>query len=109
MDQMTGNTEIIEVEDREEAITRMYDAAFDEGKACDHCDGTGRVSGGRKLVHSMAGMFGADHDIESVAADIRRADRVAWVHHWNDHDLGIEVDGRAIVYAVPHPEKRDTA
>jgi hypothetical protein len=90
--------------DRIDAIARAEKAAFDTGKECEHCDGTGRVPGGEKVIHSMAGSFGADWTVEAVVDAIKDADRVAWVDHWNDHDLGIEKDGKVYRFAVPYPE-----
>lgn len=89
---------------RADAIERVRAAGWDEGRDCDHCGGSGRVPGGRVLVHSRLGWLGADHDVESVVEKVQRADSCRWVRGFMGHDLLVVVDGKEYVFQVPRPE-----
>ena len=95
-----------DVTKREEAIRLAEAQAWDEGRDCEHCGGSGIVPGGRRLIHSILGFIGADWDVEEVADVVRRADRVQWVgDDQTEHQLVVEVDGRVYQFAV----KREVA
>ena len=89
--------------DRDEAKRVVSAAGWDEGAECEHCEGTGKAPGGRRLVHSMLGGLGADHEVEWVNVAIDRADRVEWVNGPLGHDLALTVDGRTYYYQVARP------
>jgi hypothetical protein len=89
---------------RADAIERVRAAAWDEGKPCEHCDGEGRVPGGRRLVHSFLGCIGADWDEDDVIALIQRADECRWGVGFAGHDLLVVADGKQYFFRVQRPE-----
>jgi hypothetical protein len=66
--------------DREAAKLAARAQAWDERKECEHCEGEGRIPGGRKLIHTFKGGFGADWDLEAVEEFIGKADRIESRH-----------------------------
>ncbi|MGW4127991.1 hypothetical protein [Amycolatopsis japonica] len=62
--------------DREAVLQAARAQAWDEGKKCEHCKGAGELPGGRKLIHTFRGGFGADWDLSAVEEFIGKADRV---------------------------------
>ena len=79
-------------------------SATEEGVDCAHCDGTGTMPGGRRLVHSLSPSgFGADWDVESLHAAIDVAKYVQWVPNATSHALVVDVDGKAYRFEVPRP------
>lgn len=57
------------------------------------------------MIHVMSG-FGMDLPLESAEADIRTAQRCAWVDSLFRHELGvIGADGRARYYEVRAPAR----
>jgi hypothetical protein len=91
---------------REEAIRLAEEQAFDEGQICEHCLGDGRVPGGTRLIHSVSPAgFGADWSVESVINALRTSPKVWWMKDrgWSDHQLVIDIDGRAYVFGVKRP------
>jgi hypothetical protein len=94
---------------RADAIERVRAAAWDEGKPCEHCGGEGRVSGGRRLVHSYLGGLGADWDEDSIVALIQRAESCQWAEGFLGHDLLVIADGKRYAFQVKRPEPVSTA
>jgi hypothetical protein len=93
-------------EKREKAIRLAEEQAFDEGKKCEHCDGTGKVPGGQRLVHSVSPAgFGADWNVEAVVDAIRTSPAVLWGEPclYSDHQLHINVDGKFYIFQVKRP------
>jgi hypothetical protein len=88
-----------------EAIERAKAAAWDEGVRCPHCNGDGKLPGGRRLIHSVspAGM-GADWEVESVVEAIEKSERVAWIDSIWGHNLAVEVDGKTYRFEVSNRE-----
>lgn len=97
--------EQIDADDRDDVIARVNAVAWDEGRKCEHCDGDGKVPGGRRLVHSRLGFIGADWDAESIVALVRDARRVVW-GDGGGHDLAVQrPDGEWLKFDVPHPAR----
>ena len=97
--------QLVKEADRDDVIQRLYAAAFDSGKKCEHCDGKGRVPGGAKIIASMraSSSWAVSVVADAVVDKIRHADRVFWDHHLDGYDLGLEIDGQVLWYCVPHP------
>lgn len=91
---MTGRAEFIEA---------VKAQAWDAGKDCPHCDGTGTIRPGRRIVHCAMSFTGADWDEQSVLDLIKTADQVLWLDGPGDHQLGIFADGRRYRFQVQHP------
>jgi hypothetical protein len=93
--------------DRDEVRRLAREQAWSEGQDCPTCGGAGRIPGGRKLIHTMAGSFGADHTLEDVLADIDRADIIEWRDTTREltigHHLSITIDGHAMNYEIARP------
>ena len=89
---------------RAELKTLIAAAAFDAGRDCEHCDGTGRTGGGRRLIHSIgpAG-FGADWTAEGLLHAIDHAAYVHWSPTVSGHDLVVEVSGKPYQFQVQRP------
>lgn len=84
---------------------RVAFAGFREGEECEHCGGSGRVAGGRMLIHSILGGMGADHEVDDVLAQLDRATDVRWSDMGPlGHDLVVTVDGRKYFYQVKRPK-----
>jgi hypothetical protein len=69
-------------------------------------DGNPAVSSRRTILHSFAGMIGADWDLAAVLDLIDAADRVAWNdNHLFRHALAVyDTNGRAVHFQVPLPD-----
>lgn len=105
---MTETTKfsIVQAEDRDEVIARVKKAAFDIGKECEHCGGSGTVRPGRRVVHSTRGFIGADWDEDGVIDAVREARQVWWGHDMMEHDLAVQEQGGGWVkFQVPHPHR----
>lgn len=90
--------------DRDDVIARVRAASWDEGRKCEHCDGSGRVrDGSNRRIHSRRGPFGADWDLEHVESAVLAAEKVAWGPGFLGHDLAVHVDGGWVKFDVPHP------
>lgn len=101
--------EQVDATDRDDVVARINTAAWDEGKTCEHCDGEGKVPGGRRLVHSLGRIFGADWDEAGVIEYVRGAERVVW-GDGGGHDLAVKgADGRWMKFQVPHPERGEAS
>lgn len=99
-----------DVEKREQVKQLVRAAAWDERKPCEHCDGEGSVPGGRQLIHSRAGGFGADWDLDAALAAIDSAEAVQWQRSIFGHALAVTTrDGRVISFAVQRPAEADVA
>ncbi len=59
--------------------------------------------GGRRIIHTFAGMIGADWDADDSVAFIARSSGRAWVDHLLGHDLSVLVDGRVVYFDVKRP------
>lgn len=95
---------VIEDPDRDDVIERVRAAAWDEGRECEHCRGSGRVrDGSNRRVHSRGSFIGADWDLEDVESAVIAADKVAWGPGFLGHDLAVRVDGKWMKFDVPHP------
>lgn len=80
-------------------------AAWDEGKDCPTCEGRGRLSGGRRVVHCSGRSAGADWAIEEVCAAIDQAVSLRWVDGFMDHDLEVVTpDGKTWRFQVKRPD-----
>lgn len=89
---------------REHVKHLVREAAFDTKKDCEHCRGTGEVAGGRLIIHSQAGAFGADWDLDDVLAAIDKAESVHWQQSIFGHDLVVtEPGGRLVSFDVKRP------
>jgi hypothetical protein len=66
----------MENEDREKLKELVRTSSWNEGVPCEACNGEGKVPGGRQLIHSFRGGFGADRDLESALAAIDTATEV---------------------------------
>lgn len=103
------SVDTIDQPDREQVVAAVEAVAFDEGKECEHCDGTGRTKGGRRVVHSYRGPFGADWDAEGVIELVRASRHVRWGSGFNGHDLAVlEDNGKWVLFQVPHPQREAT-
>lgn len=93
-----------------EMIRLATEQAWDEGKKCENCDGDGTVPGGQKVIHSQAGAFGADWDLEGVVEAIQSAREVQWADgSFMGHDLGVHTKNDRIVrFAVTRPQVEQT-
>jgi hypothetical protein len=92
--------------DRDEVVRRVEAAAWNEGKDCAHCGGSGRMEGGRRLVHSTLGAFGADWDAEAIIELVRSSRGVRWGGGFMGHDLAVlNEDGKWVLFQVPHPDR----
>jgi hypothetical protein len=98
-------------DDREAIKARATEAAFDTGRDCEHCQGSGRVYPGRRVIHSIWGGLGADWDLEAVLHEIDRAARVEWAEDQH-HALAVYSRGPGgppILFAVWPPEADEVA
>ncbi len=91
---------------KEDAIAAVTAAAWPEmGEACGHtgCEDHREVK--RRLIHSRAGMFGADSTLEGAIAEIQSAQQCLWVADVMGHDLlVVTAEGRRHFYEVRRPE-----
>lgn len=93
-----------DVEKREHVKHLVREAAFDTKRDCENCRGTGEVAGGRLIIHSQAGAFGADWDLDDVLAAIDKAESVQWGRSPVGHDLVVtEPGGRVVCFDVTRP------
>jgi len=59
---------------------------------------------GRTLIHSMAGGFGADWDLDSAITASQHARDIAWMDDLFGHDLAVLTqDGRVRKFGVKRP------
>lgn len=77
----------------DQAIKAVSDAAFT----------LPAEDGGRVLIHTFAGPFGADWDLDGAVKFIMRSTERAWVDHPVGHDLGVLADGRIVYFDVTAP------
>jgi hypothetical protein len=61
---------------REQVKEAVDRAAWDTGRECPACRGSGKLPGGQRVVHALRGGFGADWDVNAVKAAIDAADEV---------------------------------
>jgi hypothetical protein len=94
-------------EKRERVKQLAREAAWDEQKDCPTCKGDGRVPGGRKVIHSRLGGFGADWDLDSVLNAIDNADQVRWAKSLFGHDLVVVTGDKVVSFEVRKPEDWD--
>lgn len=94
---------VSEPSDRADVVARIRATAWDEGRPCEHCGGSGFVPGGRRLVHALSGAIGCDWGVDEVVALVERADVVSWSAHWLDHDLAVQADSRLYRFEVKAP------
>lgn len=93
---------------REQAKQLVREAAWDTKRDCENCRGTGKVAGGELIVHSEAGGFGADWDLDAVLAAIDKAESVQWRHHIFHHELVVTApSGRVIRFDVKQPAETE--
>jgi hypothetical protein len=60
---------------------------------------------GRVLIHTFAGPFGADWDLDEAILTVSKAKRCAWLDSITSHDLGIETeDGKVVLFNCQRPE-----
>jgi hypothetical protein len=92
---------------RQEAIRLAEEQAFDVGRDCDHCGGSGKVNGGDRVIHSVSPSgFGADWNVESVVEAIRTAEDVLWTESRfvTAHELHLKRDdGKWWLFGVKRP------
>lgn len=80
-------------------------AAFDLGQPCPTC-GDGKIPGGRMVIHSQLGMFGADWDLEGVLQAVEEAAEIQWHQTFTSNDLQVlQPSGKWICFAVPAPKE----
>lgn len=81
----------------DEAIAALTAAAFEVTNEQDE-------NFGRTLVHSMAGGFGADWDLDSAITAAQEARDIAWMDDLFGHDLAVLTqDGRVRKFGVKRP------
>lgn len=91
---MSETTDPLSVED---ATKYLVDAAF-------HVTDPDSSDFGRMIVHSFAGGFGADRDLDGVLAEVEKAREIRWVDHLLGHDLAVVTDeGRMLCFDVKRP------
>ena len=89
-----------------DVIARINAAAFETGKECEHCGGTGEVPGGRRVIHSFLGAFGADWDAAGVIDLVTSSTEVVWGPGLAGHDLAVRNEnGKWVRFEVPHPNR----
>lgn len=92
-----NTTGIVDI-DAATAARAMRAAAFTIGE---EFEGAGRV-----IVHTLAGPFGADWDLDSAVAVLADAQRIAWQDSITRHDLAVvTAEGRLLRFDVPRPER----
>lgn len=76
---------------KDEAIEAMRAAAFtiDDLEGSDNC---------RTIIHTFAGPFGADWDLDEAIALVERSVEIAWVDHLICHDLAVREDDKHVIY-----------
>lgn len=95
---------------REQAKQLATAAAFEIKGDCPHCEGSGYSSEtARRIVHTFAGAFGADWELDRVHAAIDAAASVRWTNDLAGHDLAVMVDGREIRFQVKRPAQTEGA
>lgn len=89
-------------------IRLATEQAFDTGRKCEHCNGEGTVPGGDKVIHSRAGAFGADWNLDGVVEAIEAAREVQWADgSFMGHDLGVHTkDDRIVRFAVTRTQPK---
>lgn len=62
---------------------------------------------GRSIIHTYAGGFGADWDLEGAEHFIENATRIVWSPHLIGHDLLVSCEGRIVRFDVPMPAEAE--
>lgn len=73
--------------------------------AAHHYDDPDSDAFGRTLIHTFAGPFGADWDLDAALQAVSKAERCGWVDHILGHDLGIETaEGKVVLFQCKRPD-----
>lgn len=63
---------------------------------------------GRTVIHTFAGVFGADWNLDGAVAFVRDAARIEWSRHLLGHDLlVVDRDGRRVRFDVSADDAGD--
>jgi hypothetical protein len=91
---------------KEDAIAAVRAAGWPEmGDSCGHRGCEEHQEPKRWIVHSRAGGFGCDVDVESAVQEIEAGQRCVWVYGLLGHNLVVVgADGRTLAYEIPRPE-----
>ena len=79
---------------RADAIAAVKAQAFDTGKDCPECGGSGTAYPGRRIIHVRGDFTGAEWDEAHVVKALEKATEVVWVDDLLGHNLAAEVDGK---------------
>jgi hypothetical protein len=88
---------------REQAKEAVDRAAWDTGRECQACHGTGKLPGGRRVVHALRGGLGADWDADAVKAAIDAADEFEFGVSRFGHNLVVRRGDETIRFDVDAP------
>lgn len=96
--------------DREALKAHARASAFDTGRACDHCDGHGRMYPGRRVIHTRTEHgFGADWDEAAVIEAIDKAVDLQWGRGlFGPHLVLTRLGGARLAIEIP-PMDEDAA
>lgn len=97
---------MIDAAELDAIIEQVTTHAFDAGRDCPHCEGSGKIRDGSwkdLIVHCRGRITGADWDVDGVIATLRSARNIEWVAG-GGHDLQVtEPDGRVWRFQIPRP------